>query len=455
MRNHISQLLPSMLRTTHGSPEDEEAFDAYAATLTTQLGLLASIIMLFFTVAWWPLDPIVMPDERHVAIFGDLRVRAMIVELLALVTFGVWRPRGRITLVLAPLFYAALTGTFAYSLGELGGPDLTWLANAYLGIVPAAFIPIRLRWRVVATALIAASLPLAFFLPFPENWASPTAQGQVSFLVFAALFTVALGELSFRVMRRAFFDRRATDHANAQLAELTDSLSATVAERTSELRSLALHLDGVQESERRRIARDLHDNLGQGLTAMRYTVARLEDRLTRRPHEASALVEDLAALIEGTTSTVRSFVSTLRPRILDELGLLPAAEWLRDHVVRTSGIPCTLEATPALGRAAVDLDAETNLVVFRVLQEASTNALKHAQPSALALHLDLEGGRVVATVTDDGRGFDPSAETEGFGLLGLKERVGACGGTFTVDTAPGRGARVTATVPLTAAPEAA
>lgn len=459
LRERLARLVPPMLRAVRGSAEDEAAFDAYRTTMTTHLGVLASVIIFLFTVIWWPTDPLVMPDERHVAVFFDLRVRAVVVEVAALLVFAVWRPGGRVPLVAAPLFYAALMATFGYSLGELGGPDLTWLANAYLGVVPAAFIPLRLPGRLLGTAIIAAALPLAFFLPFPANWAAPTAQGQVSFLVFAALFTVAIGELYLRIMRRAFFDRRAADATSAELAALTDSLSATVAERTSDLRALALHLDGVQEGERRRIARELHDNLGQGLTAMRYTVARLEDRVARRPDEAQALIEDLAALIDGTTSTVRGFVSTLRPRILDDLGLLPAAEWLRDYVVKTAGLPCELVASDAF-RAAVAaddghaFDADVNLVAFRVLQEGSTNALKHGAPGHLTLGLDLVGDALVASVADDGLGFDAAAATEGFGLLGLRERVHACGGRFTVTTAPGQGARLAAEIPLAPVPAA-
>ena len=246
--------------------------------------------------------------------------------------------------------------------------------------------------------------------------------------------------------RRGYFEQKSLATANARLARLTDSLQESVTARTQELRALALHLDEAQEGERKRIARDLHDNLGQELTAMRYTVARLEDRLQKRPEEVGPLVEDLGALVAAATQTVRGFVSTLRPRILEDLGLVAAAEWLCDQCHRASGLACTLAVTPEV--RALDLDADTRLVVFRVLQEATTNALKHAAPTRIDLRLGLEGAILVGTVSDDGRGFDPAAPRAGFGLRGLEERVLAGGGQLGVQSAPGRGTTVGLRLPI-------
>mgnify|MGYP003347899375 CR=1 FL=1 len=126
-------------------------------------------------------------------------------------------------------------------------------------------------------------------------------------------------------------------------------------------------------------------------------MARLEDRLKKSPDEAGPLVEDLGALVAAATLTVRGFVSTLRPRILEDLGLVAAAEWLCDSCRRASGLDCTLELQPDF--EAVDPD--TGLVVFRVLQEATTNALKHASAARIALRLRREGDVLVAEVADD------------------------------------------------------
>ncbi len=252
-----------------------------------------------------------------------------------------------------------------------------------------------------------------------------------------------LGETAYRSTREAFLQKRAAERANARLAVLSEGLSRTVEVRTAELRSLALHLDKAREAERHRIARDLHDDLGQELAAMRYSLARLAPRVDE---PTQPLVEDLDALVDSASQTVRGFVSSLRPRILDDLGLLAAAEWLTEQVARTTAVTCTLHATDAFRATAIC--AESSLVLFRVLQESSTNALKHAAPSHIRLSLDARDGTVLATVTDDGKGFDPTAPRQGFGLLGLEERVRATGGALTLDTAPGRGARICAQVPV-------
>lgn len=441
----LESLLPPMLRPVPADPDDERAFADYAAALTRQLGLLTSVVMMAFTAGWWLLDPLVMPDDKNLEVFAWLRVRALVVEVLALGVF-LWVPmRGPSAFVWATLTYALLLAAFGYSLGELGGPDLSWLANAYLGIVPIALMPVRLPGRVLATSILALALLGAFFLPFPDNRDLPRVAGQVSFAAFAVLLSVVLGEASLRVMRRAFFERQTAARATDRLARLTDSLTTTVAERTRDLRALALHLDQVQESERRRIARDLHDDLGQTLTAMRYTLARLEDRT--RKSQVEPLVEDLTALLDGTTTTVRNFLSTLRPRILEDLGLVAASEWLRDKV-RAAGLACELEVSADFGLDK--LGPEVELVLFRLLQEATTNTLKHAGARSVRMALALDGERALARVSDDGRGFDAGGASSGFGLLGLAERLRAGGGSLEVESGSGVGTTVTARLPRTA-----
>lgn len=447
----ITRFPPPFLRAApSGDAEAEAAFTAHAAELTAQLGVFTAALMIVFTVAYWPLDALVQPDARFSEAFATLRLRALVIEGLAIVvlTRGGWLRRR--ALGVATLLYAALLGSFGLSLGALGGPDLSWLADAWLGVVPIAFIPFRWPHRVLATSLAGAMLPAMFFLPYPENLRAPAAAGQLAFGVFAILFTIAIGEVIFRVMRRDFFQNRALDRANAELSALSGSLAARVAEQTRELRALAGHLDAGLEAQRRRIARDLHDDLGQSLTAMRYTVARLEDRLPPDADAARDLTEDLSALLDGTTQTVRGFLSELRPRVLDENGLVAAAEWLCERVRATSALTCTLQVDPQAAADAGRPDAETALVLFRVLQEATTNVLKHAGARAVAVGITAaeSGAEWVLRVEDDGVGFEPAATTPGFGLLGLRERLRARGGTLRIDSTPGGGTRLVASLPV-------
>lgn len=444
----LDRLIPPFFRAVAPqAPADEADFDEYASTLARQLGVLACGLMTFFTLAWWPLDLYVIPQTEHVEVFAALRVRAIAVVLTGLVIFGLGKPSGDRALLAATLCYTAFTTAIGYSLGAAGPAGLQWFADAALAIVPVAFIPLRLGARVAASSLVSASLLMSYFVPYPGNWAAPGASSQVSFQVFAVLLSVTIGELWLRVTRHAFFLQKSTARANAGLKAMTDSLSQLVRERTRELEALAQHLDAVQESERRRIARDLHDDLGQGMTAMRYTLARLEARVSKPSGELMDLVQQLTALLDGSTQSLRAVVSSLSPRILEDHGLEAAAEWLVQRIEATAGVACVLESRCDDEREWERLDPQVALTLFRALQETTNNALKHSGASSIHVALTLTGEHVQLAVTDDGRGFDPSAETQGFGILGLRERIRELGGTLSFDAELGGGLKVTATIP--------
>lgn len=444
-------LVPHLLRSVEGaSAADEAAFWEYAAVLLRQLGMSACVLLLAGTLLWWPFDPLVLSDPAEIAGFSALRTRALVVVSLTFAALALPRPRANLTRAVGVVGYAAILGVFGYSLGRIGPSALPWFADAFIGLVPMSMIPMRLGARALATAAVGAALAVSFFAAASGNLAAPGAASQISFLVFAVLFSTATGEVMTRVTRRAWFERVALDRANASLAELTETLSERVAERTERLQALTRHLDQVQETERRRIAHDLHDDLGQQLTAMRYTVARIEQRLAEAPESAPELLGDLSALLHGTSASIRGTVSRLRPRVLDDLGLVPALEWLCEDIEQRSGVPCSFER---LGESPPRrLDPGLELVLFRVVQEATTNALKHAEPSAVHVTLRDDGRVVRVTVEDDGRGFDPDAETEGFGLLGIRERLRDRGGLLEIASGPQRGTRISTVVPTPALP---
>jgi signal transduction histidine kinase len=208
----------------------------------------------------------------------------------------------------------------------------------------------------------------------------------------------------------------------------------------------------AQEEERKRIARELHDDFAQTLTAL--TIG-LETALQTLPPEIAPLREQLARVQDLTTTTLgqtHRWIQDLRPRMLDDLGLVPAIRWYAETRLEAIGVQVQLEVSRFKGRLSPEL--ETTL--FRVIQEAINNVAKHAQARHVRIRLEFADARVLAEVEDDGVGFDPQAflavheGTRGIGLLGMRERVTLVGGLLTVDSRPGRGTHIRIEVPWTA-----
>lgn len=208
-----------------------------------------------------------------------------------------------------------------------------------------------------------------------------------------------------------------------------------------EFRRLGRSVLRVQEDERRRLARDLHDGIGQNLTALKHRLAQLRDGV-----DDPALRESLDAavgLCADTLEDTRELSRLLRPTILDDLGLEPALRWLGRSIGQSAGIGIAVEIEPL-----PPLDGERQTLVFRVAQEALNNIAKHAQARSVLLRLVEREGRLQLQIVDDGVGFDPSARPSGSGLSGMRERLRLFQGTLEVHSAPGHGTRLRAVVPL-------
>lgn len=203
-------------------------------------------------------------------------------------------------------------------------------------------------------------------------------------------------------------------------------------------RELARQLLQVQENERQAVARELHDELAQHCTAIRLEAA-VAERCTELT-QAVAAAQRAAASAESLQQGVRRLLRQLRPADLDSLGLSAALQVL-----------CAQRAWPVCrftGEPATGFGEAVDMAVYRVAQEALSNALRHAHATAVDVRLSATPQAVLLTVQDDGLGFDPQAETDGLGLLGARERAAALGGRLTVTSAPGRGTRVELWLPL-------
>ncbi len=208
----------------------------------------------------------------------------------------------------------------------------------------------------------------------------------------------------------------------------------------------------LQEAERGRISRELHDGVGQSLTALKMQLEMLERQAASEKSPLHARLAELKDLADRSLQDVRQLSRLLRPQMLDDLGLLATLRWLARSVQKQSGLEVKLD----LAELDARFDPELETLVFRVVQEGLTNAVKHAGAGAAEVALRRDGGCLELRLQDDGVGFDAVRfldgrdEDPGFGLRGMRDRVRLFGGRFEVRTAPGAGTTLEARIPLDA-----
>ena len=247
------------------------------------------------------------------------------------------------------------------------------------------------------------------------------------------------------------FDRFGDDQGfGGEEEQLFLAFAASAATAVATARTVAedrlRHSLAASEQERRRWARELHDETLQGLGGLNVL---LSSALRRGTHEAlERAVRDAVEQLGTEIESLRTLITELRPAALDEIGLAPAIESLCERLAAVEGLTVDVDVDVG-GR----LDPEVETIVYRLVQEALTNVAKHSQAERVAVDVALEYDVVRVEVTDDGQGFDPTARTEGFGLVGMRERVALAHGQLAIDSEPGR-TRVRATFPVASAPAA-
>jgi signal transduction histidine kinase len=215
---------------------------------------------------------------------------------------------------------------------------------------------------------------------------------------------------------------------------------------TQDLQHLSAKLIHAQEEERRSIARELHDEVGQVLTAIKVELAVAQHRIEAEGGTAEAL-RDVRTITDGAVQTVRDLSHLLHPALLDDLGLPAAVEWYLRGFSRRHG----LRADLLQDRMEERLTYETEVASYRIIQEALTNVVKHAHATACRVYLQRLANTVLITVEDDGTGFDSNepatVRSGGLGLVGIRERVAQLRGTLRIESASGKGARLTVELP--------
>lgn len=273
--------------------------------------------------------------------------------------------------------------------------------------------------------------------------AAADIQSQARFSLYnaMAISRTAVHLLALIAMLGLFLFRRQLRESDQHLADEQTRLAARVKERTAELTEMATHLVHAREDERALIARELHDELGGLLTAMKLDFA----RLWRLPGLPAVLRERLASLetrLNEGIALKRHIIERLRPSALDQLGLVRALEILCRDMAAVLGRPVRADLQP------VPVSPDAELTLYRIAQEALTNAGKYARCTQVQLRLAHSGDQVRLRVSDDGQGFDPQAVPHSrHGLMGMRVRLSMHGGHLLVDSAPGRGTTITAVLP--------
>jgi signal transduction histidine kinase len=395
-------------------------FVSYAMALTARNMRGGMLFFLFVDLAWWPTDLILFRHEPHrLAIFFQLRaVSGVILGILqALVP---WFTRTEVG------FNFLLFGcTVAIGLGlggvvaELGRGGPSWFQ--YLYVLPfLGMIMVVPFWKRCAMGVLLVATNVAGFVAQdPDRLADPQLGIAVSFSFFTILMQAVLGHQLYRVLEQKF-------SLQTRIEAFNGSLRQTVAAQTADLRRLASHLVRTREDEATRLSRELHDELGQHLAALRMAIHHARARYAQAPAVVGANLADVERLVDGTTIAMRQVLAGLRPRLIEDAGLIEALRWLVFGAQERTGVAAAMD----VAGEAREVPLETSIMLFRIVQEALTNVQKHAAATRVELALAFEPAGLSLVVADDGVGAAAATlrTATGLGLLGIRERVHALGG---------------------------
>jgi PAS domain S-box-containing protein len=233
------------------------------------------------------------------------------------------------------------------------------------------------------------------------------------------------------------------------VSDITDRKQAEEQLQASreQLRSLSAHLESVREEERKNAAREIHDELGQILTALKIDLSSLNEGSTEEQQLLLEKTKSMSELIDMAIETVKRISAELRPPILDDLGIAVALEWQAEEFNKRTQIKCEFTSKPQ----DIVLDPDRSTAIFRIFQEALTNVARHSNASKVKAVLTKETDKIVLTIKDNGKGIEKKqiADPKAFGIIGMRERAHFLGGEVRVNSAPGKGTSITVSIPLT------
>lgn len=312
---------------------------------------------------------------------------------------------------------------------------------------------VRRRWKILVGVWFmfscgAFSLFLAWY-----GW-SPDYRVELAIKVLTGIVALA-GALALWPL--ALYSARRPERRMEQLQSVILQLEHEITERKraeealkqsrQSLRQLAAYQEQIKEDERKRIAREIHDELGQNLMALRIDVSLLHARTGKAHPLLNEKVSYVLDHIDMSIKAVRAIINNLRPSVLD-LGLYAAIEWQVSEFERRTGIAC--EVSTEGDSSDRGLDDQRATALFRILQESLTNVARHAQATVVKVEVRREDGRLFMRIADNGVGLFPGCRRKpnSFGLLGIAERVATLGGEFQVDSRPGEGTVLNISIPV-------
>jgi len=255
------------------------------------------------------------------------------------------------------------------------------------------------------------------------------------------------GEVRDALVSAALIDVTGRKLVLFQAIDITERKNAEKAlqEHQELLRELSAHHDSVREGERAHIAREIHDEMGQALTALKMDLSVIGLESGKTAPRIVEQVRELKGRVDDIIQIVRDVATALRPAALD-LGILPGIEWLVEEFQKRNGTPCHVRVEGG----EIDLDEDRSIVLFRILQESLTNIARHANARNVEISLRHDATHVRLDVKDDGQGFDPAVvrKKKTFGLLGIRERAIMLHGTLNITSVPGQGTQVSLSIPI-------
>jgi len=267
----------------------------------------------------------------------------------------------------------------------------------------------------------------------------------ISLIIGSVLF-ISFYTILGRVERHLKKSRLSLIEAHNDLETKVEERTAELVKANRELQDLSAHLQSVREEERTNVAREIHDELGQLLTATKIELGNLNAELPQDKNLLIEKTESIAKIIDTGIQTVKKISSNLRPGILDVLGIVPAIENHAEEFQKLTGITCDVIADAE----EVALDKNSSIAIFRIFQEALTNVARHANATRIKTDLKKESNSLILRISDNGKGIakEKISSSESLGIIGIKERAQSMGGRLKIDSIEGQGTTITVSVPL-------